>query len=100
MSYVHVQTAIMVLLLGATVAAVEASVNRTAYTVAHPKKTLLQQLHLQTADGKGVQRSLWSAAQLDAVPIEWAMMPAGLTPTQPGDQEWKVLACNLCLEAP
>lgn len=84
------QTAIMVLLAGAILAGVEASVNRTAYTVAHPKKTLLQQLHLQTADGSSIQRSLWSAAQLDAVPIEWAMMPAGLTPTQPADQEWKV----------
>ena len=30
-------------------------------------------------------------SQLDVVPIEWAMLPAGLlTRTQAGDQEWKV----------
>ncbi len=67
---------------------VEASVNRTAFSIAHPKKTLLQQLHICDKD-VSVERSIYSAAQMDALPIEWAMASAGLAPTQPAPQEWK-----------
>ena len=83
------QSAILVLLAASILMGIEASVNRTAFKVAHPKKTLLQQLHICDQD-RSVQRSIYSAAQMDALPIEWAMASAGLTPTQNAPQEWKV----------